>query len=152
MDLSYGVEKVFNEIIPKLKHGHDGLIFTCCGSSYVVGTDPKMCALSLAMTLVSKLPTLTRSAATFSLKWKPPSENSIDFKLELRFPPQRVESDDSSSSTSSSPDFGAMPVFKLHQWLGNDRYEFFDLMTVEEDEWETCVAVLPPFSSHFFRS
>lgn len=42
MELAYGVEKVFHEDIPKLQHGHDGLIFTCCGSGYTVGTDAKM--------------------------------------------------------------------------------------------------------------
>ena len=42
MNLSYGVEKVFNEDIPKLQHGNDGLIFTPLQSPYVVGTDPKM--------------------------------------------------------------------------------------------------------------
>lgn len=42
MNLSYGVEKVFNEDIPKLQHGNDGLIYTPLQSPYVVGTDPKM--------------------------------------------------------------------------------------------------------------
>ena len=42
MELSYGIEKVFNEVIPKLQHGNDGLIYTCLQSPYVVGTDPKM--------------------------------------------------------------------------------------------------------------
>lgn len=43
MELAYGVEKVMKEDIPKLMHGHDGLIFTCCGSGYTAGTDEKMC-------------------------------------------------------------------------------------------------------------
>jgi len=29
-----------------------------------------------------------------------------------------------------------MPIFKLHQWMGLDDYEFFDTMTVTEEEWE----------------
>lgn len=42
MSLSYGIEKIFNEDIPNLQHGNDGLIYTCLQSPYVVGTDPKM--------------------------------------------------------------------------------------------------------------
>jgi mRNA guanylyltransferase len=65
-----------------------------------------------------------------SLKWKPPSENSIDFKLELRFP---------SASAPHEPDMTAKPAFVLNTWLGGDRYEFFDTMDVSDDEWERCV-------------
>ncbi|CED82595.1 mrna guanylyltransferase [Phaffia rhodozyma] len=104
MNRAYGVEDVFKVDIPKLQHGHDGLIFTACDSGYTVGTDPNI------------------------LKWKPASENSIDFKLELRFP--------ALDANPSQPDFEAMPIFKLYQWLGDDRYEFFDGMVVEPDEWE----------------
>ncbi len=42
MDLSYAVEKVLKEDIPRLQHGADGLIYTCVDSPYVVGTDPKL--------------------------------------------------------------------------------------------------------------
>lgn len=42
MELAYGVEKVVKQFIPKLLHGHDGLIFTCCGSGYITGTDEMM--------------------------------------------------------------------------------------------------------------
>lgn len=42
MELSYGIEKVFNEDIPKLQHGNDGLIYTCLQSPYVMGTDQNM--------------------------------------------------------------------------------------------------------------
>jgi len=105
MTLSYGVDKVFNEDIPKLQHGNDGLIYTCMTSPYVVGTDPKI------------------------KKWKPPSENSIDFKLVLRFPedPRRP----------GQPDLLAKPLFGLHVFCGGrDKYEPFDEMYVDDDEWE----------------
>jgi len=62
------------------------------------------------------------------LKWKPPSENSIDFKVELRFPP--------SPEDPSVPDYYAKPTFNLLTWLGQDAYEYFDDMDVEDDEWE----------------
>jgi hypothetical protein len=41
-ELSYAIETVVNDQIPALKHGHDGLIFTCAESSYVAGTDENM--------------------------------------------------------------------------------------------------------------
>ena len=45
MELSYHVEKVIKEDIPKLQHGNDGLIYTCAESGYVVGTDQRMYVL-----------------------------------------------------------------------------------------------------------
>lgn len=62
-----------------------------------------------------------------SLKWKPPSENSIDFKVELRFPPL---------PDSDEPDYSAKPEFLLNTWLGGDRYEFFDFMAMTDEEWQ----------------
>ena len=68
----------------------------------------------------------------FSLKWKPPSENSIDFKLILRFPPTKYD--------PTKPDFLAKPLFLLHVWCGgegaNAKYEDYDDMYVTDDEWE----------------
>ena len=46
MELSYAIEKMFNEVLPSLKHGNDGLIFTCRNSAYRFGTDNKMYAFS----------------------------------------------------------------------------------------------------------
>ena len=67
-----------------------------------------------------------------SLKWKPPSENSIDFKLVLRFPPTKYD--------PTKPDFHAKPLFLLHVWRGgegaNAKYEDYDDMYVTDDEWE----------------
>ncbi|CAG8496203.1 10018_t:CDS:2, partial [Paraglomus brasilianum] len=62
MELSYGVLKVFDEVIPKLKHKNDGLIFTSAVAEYIPGTCEKM------------------------LKWKPANENSIDLLLEVQYP------------------------------------------------------------------
>jgi hypothetical protein len=45
---SYHLEKVFNEDIPKLQHGNDGLIYTPVATPYVTGTDKNMYALLLA--------------------------------------------------------------------------------------------------------
>ncbi|KAJ7582964.1 mRNA guanylyltransferase [Mycena floridula] len=97
---SYHVDQVFNVDIPALHHANDGLIYTRVDTPYIPGSDPNI------------------------MKWKPPSENSIDFKLLLRFPPL--------SSNPLKPDFHAKPVFLLH-------YEQFDELYVEDEEWENCL-------------
>ncbi|KAN0077228.1 mRNA capping enzyme, catalytic domain containing protein [Tylopilus felleus] len=108
ISFSYGIEDVFRLVIPKLLHGNDGLIYTCRETLYVPGTDPNI------------------------LKWKPPSENSIDFKLVLRFPP--------SKSDPTLPEFHVKPLFGLHVYCGDERgqpvYEPYDELYVEDDEWE----------------
>ena len=68
------------------------------------------------------------------MKWKPPSENSIDFKLILRFV--------SSRSDLKEPDYFVKPIFELHVWTGGLKYEFYDMMHVTDDEWEQCVSML----------
>ncbi|KAG8918717.1 Dcp1p-Dcp2p decapping enzyme complex alpha subunit [Tulasnella sp. 418] len=105
MERAYSIEMILNEVIPKLQHAHDGLIFTNANSGYVVGTDPSI------------------------LKWKPPSENSVDFKLDLRFPPFR-------GHVTEGLDYYAKPTFVLLAWCGGAKYEFFDTMQVSDEEWE----------------
>jgi mRNA capping enzyme, catalytic domain len=39
MQLGYGIEMMFVEIMPKLQHGNDGLIFTSLAAPYICGTD-----------------------------------------------------------------------------------------------------------------
>lgn len=68
------------------------------------------------------------------LKWKPPSENSVDFKLVLRFPPL--------PNNPSEPDLQAKPIFALHVWCGERSYELYDVMHVEDDEWDKYVMCL----------
>ena len=70
------------------------------------------------------------------LKWKPPSENSIDFKLVLRFPP--------SPYNPQQPDWHAKPIFLLYTWCGESRYEQYDDMFVADEEWEEWVVIYFP--------
>ena len=42
MQLGYGIEMMFKEIMPKLQHGNDGLIFTSLAGPYICGTDEYM--------------------------------------------------------------------------------------------------------------
>ncbi|KAF5373954.1 hypothetical protein D9758_000717 [Tetrapyrgos nigripes] len=105
---SYNVDQVFSLDIPALQHGNDGLIYTCVNAPYTPGTDSNI------------------------MKWKPPSENSIDFKLVLRFPPL--------PNNPKEPDFRAKPVFLLEAWCGDkhgvSQYDQYDELYVEDDEWE----------------
>jgi mRNA guanylyltransferase len=61
------------------------------------------------------------------LKWKPPSENSIDFRLELRFPPL--------SDDPSEADFYAKPLFVLMMNCGKEGEQFFDTLEMSDQEW-----------------
>ncbi|GAA5981407.1 hypothetical protein JCM5350_004050 [Sporobolomyces pararoseus] len=103
-ELAYGIEAVFRDHVPALMHGNDGLIFTSAESPYTPGTDPKI------------------------LKWKPPAENSIDFLLQLKFPPSR--------ENELEPDFTAKPAFMLLMNHGHGGNHFWDIMEVDDETWE----------------
>ena len=42
MQLAYGIDMMFRDILPRLAHGNDGLIFTSLDGEYICGTDPHM--------------------------------------------------------------------------------------------------------------
>ncbi|KAI9509344.1 mRNA capping enzyme [Russula earlei] len=127
---SYSIDKVFLDI-NNLQHRNDGLIYTSVSTPYVPGTDRN---LSVVFFFDGTL--LMLLLASNRLKWKPPSENSIDFRLVLRFPPL--------SGSPTQPDLHAKPVFALHVWCGgegaNAKYEHWDTMHVSDDEWESMKA------------
>ena len=120
---SYGIEMMFREIIPKVKkiHGNDGLIFTCRSTPYKIGTDENI------------------------LKWKPPGENSIDFRLRLEFPLLEPDSEDESEGILEPyPDYDSMPVFHLFVLYNSGDYRLFGEMHVTQPEWESLKALQKP--------
>lgn len=62
-----------------------------------------------------------------SLKWKPPSENSIDFLLQLKFPSRADRPDE--------PDFTAKPCFMLMMNHGHEGTHYYDTMEVDDETW-----------------
>lgn len=107
MEKAYGVEMMFKDVLPKLLHGNDGLIFTCRTSPYVSGTDQHI------------------------IKWKPPHENSIDFRLQLGDFPMVEEGGE------RFQDFDACPTFDLLVYHGHHRNEVFAPLYLSESEWES---------------
>lgn len=123
-EFSYGIEKMFKEIIPRVKelHGNDGLIFTCRTTDYKFGTDEHI------------------------LKWKPPHDNTVDFLMHIVW--QMVDPEPSDPNQKPQEDFESLPVrFELYQYMGDDKeysYEPFADMYVTPEEWERMKAENKP--------
>ncbi|KAE8147213.1 mRNA capping enzyme, catalytic domain-containing protein [Aspergillus avenaceus] len=123
IQFSYGIEMMFREIIPKVKkiHGNDGLIFTCRSTPYRIGTDEHI------------------------IKWKPPSENTVDFRLRLEFPLLEPDTDDEAEGIFEPyADYDAMPIFHLFVTLNANEYNHFGEMFVTPSEWEDLKALNIP--------
>jgi mRNA guanylyltransferase len=104
-EMPYGMEMMFKDRIPNLPHGNDGLIFTCKETPYVAGTDQHI------------------------LKWKPPHENTIDFRLLLgNFP--MLQDDE-----GEFEDWDAKPEMELHVNQGQGGYTFYAPMLITDAEW-----------------
>lgn len=112
--MSYAFDDFFKSIIPQLKHGNDGLIFTCVHSPYKPGTDDRL------------------------LKWKYPEENSVDFVLSLDIPD--LESQDRPSNSHSSPppekDYDVIPRLILYVAEGSNHYRYWADLYVTSDDWD----------------
>lgn len=110
MQRGYAIAMMFNDVLPNLKHGNDGLIFTCCNSPYKFGTDETL------------------------LKWKPAEENSIDFRLTLEFPSLDDPED------PEALDYDAIPTCRLGVFMGGSGEGSYDddyaQLYVDEQEWE----------------
>ena len=116
MEKAYGIEMMFRDVLPKLQHGNDGLVFTCRTSQYVVGTDQH------------------------TLKWKPPHENTIDFRLQLGLFPSLPE-DEWEVDGQPEPDYDACPEFALLVNKSRGVNEHWASLHVEPDEWESMKAM-----------
>ena len=93
MEFAYNLTKIFKQIEKKeIPHFSDGLIFTPVNSRYVLFTKDELL-----------------------LKWKPSSENSVDFKLILKF-----END----SDINKINFDKMPLLDLYVWKGGEDKSF----------------------------
>ncbi|PQE32274.1 hypothetical protein CJF32_00001016 [Rutstroemia sp. NJR-2017a WRK4] len=121
MQFSYAVEMMFRQILPSLPHGNDGLIFTCRSTEYKHGTDQHI------------------------LKWKPESENSIDFRLSLDFPVVEPDAQDRADGlTEPYRDYDAMPVCNLLVHASQGKDIWYGTMFLEEEEWEKLKALGEP--------
>ncbi|KAH6624269.1 mRNA capping enzyme, catalytic domain-containing protein [Chaetomium sp. MPI-SDFR-AT-0129] len=118
MQFSYGIEMMFREVLPKLRHQNDGLIFTCRTSPYQFGTDPHI------------------------LKWKAPHENTVDFRLRLHFPTvEPTEEERADGITEPFVDYDSVPEARLLIFTGGGSRgtyeEFKDPLYLTDEEWET---------------
>lgn len=122
MELSYGIEMMFREILPNLAHGNDGLIFTCKNSPYQFGTDPHI------------------------LKWKSEDENSIDFRATLEWPLRDPDIDDPDEDGNLTQylDYSAIPTFNLRVFRTDGKDDHFGYMYLEEQEWEDMILMDMP--------
>lgn len=121
MERPYAIDLMFNERIPSLPHGNDGLIFTCVNTSYVSGTDQHI------------------------LKWKPPQENTIDFKLQLGDFPV-LEDDD-----GPYPDYDALPELELLVCHDSKRDEYFAVLHLTSREWAAMKAMSQMFDGRIIE-
>lgn len=109
----YSLREMFDNILPSLPHGNDGLVFTCKATPYRFGTDPNI------------------------LKWKPPHENTIDFKLKLG-PFPTMEPDPEDPDQEPIPDYDAPPSYiDLHVQHSNNQYQPFAHLHFTPADWET---------------
>ncbi|KAI0480656.1 mRNA capping enzyme [Xylariaceae sp. FL0804] len=117
MQLAYGIEMMFESVIRKLRHGNDGLIFTCLRTDYKPGTDPHI------------------------LKWKEADENTIDFVWKLHFPTVEPTAEERAEGVADAPfvDYDAVPRAELlvnHGGGWPAGYRRFADLHLDEAEWE----------------
>lgn len=114
---AYGVEMMFRDVLPNLPHGNDGLVFTCRTSDYTIGTDEHI------------------------VKWKPPEENTIDFRLQIVEFPHLTNLSNGHRNVNGEAeddfDYDACPKVSLQVGHGHGRHEHFAFLHMTSDEWES---------------
>ena len=129
MNFSYSMQRMFAEILPKLPHGNDGLIFTCRETEYKFGTDPHI------------------------LKWKPAHENSVDLRLIFEFPLVQPDTIDRAEGvTEPYLDYDALPICNLHVFAGDNKEDpWFGTLHLEPEQWEMMKATGEPWNDRIIE-
>lgn len=123
MQVAYGTEMMFKQVLPNLPHGNDGLIFTCRNTPYKHGTDPHI------------------------LKWKADDENSIDFRLSMDIQVAQPDHIDRAEGiTQPYLDYDAMPAFNLLVGAQNDAEQVYGQLYLTSAEWENLKALQEPLN------
>lgn len=132
MQFAYGIEMMFKDVIRNLKHGNDGLIFTCLKSDYKPGTDPHI------------------------LKWKDAEENTVDFVWKFTFP--TVEPDEwerAEGITAPFIDYETKPAIELLAHHGGgwpNGYQHYAEMYLEDAEWEILKGLGDPLDERVIEA
>ncbi|KAE8140809.1 mRNA capping enzyme, catalytic domain-containing protein [Aspergillus pseudotamarii] len=121
MHFSYNIEMMFRDIIPKVKRirGNGGLIFVCCSTSYYIGLDEHI------------------------LKWKPASDNTVDFRLHLQFPVPEPDPEDKINGVTDS-DYDSIPIRHLSVMLSPQENLPFGEMYLTWEEWDDLRVMRTP--------
>jgi mRNA guanylyltransferase len=123
MQMSYKLPKVLDSL-KFLGHVSDGLIFTCCETPYMFGTDHTL------------------------LKWKPSEENTVDFRLHLGIPLYIDEDLDERDPDRVYPNYEAKPQLELHVWHGDNNgvssYSHFAQLQCTDEEWDKLKSLDAP--------
>lgn len=126
MSFPYTLSWMFDVKLPSLKHGNDGLIFTCKETPYVFGTDQKI------------------------LKWKPAHENTIDFRLKLGNFPSLV-ANGNSAGAAAEEDYDAMPNFDLMVFHNKGDYRVYDSLYLTDEDWEIMKSINQPLDGRIIE-
>lgn len=132
MQLPYGLELMFNQVIKNLRHGNDGLIFTCLKTEYKHGTDPHI------------------------LKWKAADENTVDFRWKLHFntvDPDEV--DRAEGITEPYVDYDGVPqveILVFHGGNGPDSYRHFGELWLSSAEWDELKGLNEPLDERIIEA
>ena len=122
MQVGYGIEMMFKDVLPNLQHGNDGLIFTCRTTPYQFGTDQHI------------------------LKWKSADLNSIDFRMQLQFPLLDDSDLEEFEGEGPWPDYDAVPQINLMAHENGDRYIPYGQLGLDKIQWGSMKGLDEPLN------